>query len=75
MHEFDPTRSIDAAFVAAPDASFKVYGVSASRDAAITKVGATLGITRHLSLLANASGQFSGVETAYGFFGGAQLAW
>ena len=75
VHEFNPTRSINAAFLAAPDVPFKVYGVSASRNAALTSIGGTLGLTRQLSLLASFNGQFSGVETAYGGFGGLQLTW
>ncbi len=75
VHEFNPTRSVNAAFVAAPDVPFKVTGVAASRDAALTNIGGTLSLARQLSLLASVNGQFSGVETSYGGFGGIQFTW
>ena len=75
VHEFNPKRSVDAAFLAAPEVSFKVTGVSASRNAALTSVGGTLSLTRRLSLLASFNGQFSSTETSYGGFGGLQLGW
>ena len=74
-HEFSPIRSIDAAFLAAPDTTFQVDGVAASRNAALTSIGGTLSLSHRLSLLASFQGRFSGIETAYGGSGGLQFAW
>jgi outer membrane autotransporter protein len=75
VHEFNPHRSVTAAFVAAPNVPFQSLGMSPSRDAALASVDARLSITRNVTLLASFSGRFSGVETAIGGFGGLQVTW
>ena len=75
VHEFNPQRSVDAAFVAAPNVPFRILGVSASRDAAQVGLDAKLSLTRNVALLGSFTGRFSGVETAIGGFGGLQVTW
>jgi outer membrane autotransporter protein len=75
VHEFNPHRSVTAAFVAAPNVPFQSLGISPSRDSALASVDARLSITRNVALLASFSGRFSGVETAVGGFGGLQVTW
>ncbi len=54
--------------LAAPDTSFRIKGVSASRDAAVVNAGRSLSVTERLSLLAGFTGRCSGVERNYGGF-------
>ncbi|MBV8914604.1 MAG: autotransporter domain-containing protein, partial [Acetobacteraceae bacterium] len=75
VHEFNPQRSVTAAFVAAPNVPFQSLGMSASRDSALTSLDATLSVNRNVALLASFTGRFSGVETAVGGFGGVQVTW
>ncbi|MBV8913747.1 MAG: autotransporter domain-containing protein [Acetobacteraceae bacterium] len=75
VHEFNPQRSVMAAFVAAPNVPFRILGVSASRDAAQTVLDAKLSLTRNVALLGSVAGRFSGVETAIGGFAGVQVTW
>ena len=75
VHEFNPQRSVTAAFVAATAVPFRVLGVSASRDAAQTSLDAKLPIDRNIALLGSFTGRFSGVETAIGGTGGLQITW
>ncbi len=75
MHEFNPQRSLTAAFVAAPNVPFQVLGVSASRDSAVTGLDGKLSLTQSVALLGSVTGRFSGVETAVGGFGGLQATW
>jgi outer membrane autotransporter protein len=75
VHEFNPHRSVTAAFVAAPNVPFQSFGMSPSRDSALASVDARLPVTRNVALLGSFSGRFSGVETAVGGFGGLQVTW
>lgn len=75
MHEFTPGRSINAEFLGAPGISFQTLGVSASRDSAITTVGAKVALAPGLSANGSFTGRFSGRQTSYGGFAGLQLSW
>jgi outer membrane autotransporter protein len=75
VHEFNPQRSLTAAFAGAPGAPFRVFGVAASRDAAQTIAGASVSLSRTVSLFGSFTGQFSGVETSVGGFGGLRVNW
>ncbi len=75
VHEFSPQRSATTAFLAAPNVPFRVLGVSASRDSALTSLDVKLLLTRNVALLGNFTGRFSGIETAVGGFGGVQVIW
>ena len=75
VHEFNPSRAIEASFLAAPNAGFTTEGVAASRNAAHTIAGGTLSLTARLSAFARFDGQFSDVETNYGGDGGLEYRW
>ncbi len=75
VHDFNPDRSVSAAFVAAPNVPFRILGVGASRDAAQVGLDAKLSLTPKVALIGNFTGRFSGVETAVGGFGGLQVTW
>ncbi len=75
VHEFEPVRSLEASFAAAPAAPFETQGVQASRNAADTVIGATFPLTRVFSLFGSFNGRFSNVETAYGGLGGLGAEW
>ncbi len=75
VHEFQPQRALTASFVEAPDVPFRVMGIGASRDAAETSVGASLTLSRRVSVFGSFTGQFSGIETAYGGSVGVHVAW
>ena len=75
VHNFNPDRSLTGAFVAAPDVPFTVQGLSASANAAQVGLGAKLSLTSNVALRGYFTGRFSGVETAYGGFGGLQVTW
>ena len=73
-HDFMPTATLDAAFLAAPGASFAVDGVGRSRDAAVTAMTGSLGLTRTITLTGSLSARFSSVETSYGGLLSARIA-
>jgi uncharacterized protein with beta-barrel porin domain len=75
VHEFEPSRTISASFLAAPGYDFLIKGAIAPNNAAQLGVGLKLGLTKTVSFLANFTGDFSGVGNSYAGSLGIQLAW
>jgi outer membrane autotransporter protein len=75
VHEFMPDRSIAAALVSVPGASFAVDGARAARDAVNINVGSRLSLNRYASLFANFDGEFSGRSQSYAGRGGIKVSW
>jgi outer membrane autotransporter protein len=75
MHDFTPSRSINAGFVAAPGYSFTVLGASQQRDALVVRSGAQLKITELLRLFGSFDGIFGPRGTSLAGTAGIQMAW
>ena len=75
VHEFNPDRAIDAAFIALPTAAFAVDGPRAARDAARIDAGGKLAIRSNAWLFASFDGEFSDRGQSYAGKGGARIAW
>jgi outer membrane autotransporter protein len=75
VHEINPTRSIDATFIALPGAAFTVDGPRASSDAARIDAGAKLAIGPNAWLYASFDGEFSDRGQSYAGKGGVRIAW
>jgi outer membrane autotransporter protein len=75
VHEFNPTRAIDATFIALPGAAFTVDGPRASSDAARIDAGAKLAIGPNAWLFASFDGEFSDRGQSYAGKGGVRVAW
>jgi outer membrane autotransporter protein len=75
VHEFEPNRAINAAFIALPGAAFTVNGPRAARDAARIDAGAKLALRPNAWLYANFDGEFSTRSQSYASKGGFKLAW
>src|SRR5262249_54428577 len=75
VHEFNPTRAIDAAFIALPRAAVPVDGPRDSGDGARTDAGAKLAIGPNAWLFASFDGEFSDRGQSYAGKGGARVAW
>jgi outer membrane autotransporter protein len=75
VHEFNPTRSINATFIALPGAAFTVDGPRASSDAARIDAGAKLAIGPNAWLYASFDGEFSDRGQSYAGKGGVRVAW
>jgi uncharacterized protein with beta-barrel porin domain len=75
VHEFNPNRAINAAFIALPGAAFTVYGPRASSDAARIDAGAKLAIAANAWLYASFDGEFSDRSQSYAGTGGLRLTW
>jgi autotransporter-associated beta strand protein len=75
VHEFNPTRAIDATFIALPGAAFTVDGPRASSDAARIDAGAKLAIGPNAWLYASFDGEFSDRGQSYAGKGGVRIAW
>lgn len=70
VHEFAPTRAIDAAFLAAPGFGFNVRGAPAAQDAARVDVGVSARFSPKVVLYGNFVGVLSGEGSTVGGFGG-----
>ncbi len=70
VHEFEPIRAINAAFLAAPGFPFSVRGAAAAEDAARVDVGMAVRFSPRFSLYGSFVGIFSGAGTAVGGLGG-----
>ena len=70
VHEFAPTRAIDAAFLAAPGFGFNVRGAPAAQDAARVDVGVSARFSPKVVLYGNFVGVLSGEGSTLGGFGG-----
>jgi outer membrane autotransporter protein len=75
VHEFKPTRSIDAAPTAVPAAAFTVEGPRAASNSAKINAGAQLALNKSSALFASFDGEFSGVSRTYGGTGGIRATW
>jgi outer membrane autotransporter protein len=75
VHEFEPNRAINAAFIALPGAAFTVDGPRAARDAARIDAGAKLAIRPNAWLFASFDGEFSSRSQSYAGKAGARVAW
>jgi autotransporter-associated beta strand protein len=75
VHEFNPTRSIDATFIALSGAAFTVDGPRASSNAARIDAGAKLAIGPAAWLYASFDGEFSDRGQSYAGKGGVRVAW
>lgn len=53
VHEFEPQRSIEASFIAAPGFDFVIDGAQAPSDMARINIGAKLNVGEHVSLTAS----------------------
>jgi autotransporter-associated beta strand protein len=75
VHEFNPDRVINPAFIALPDAAFTVDGPRAASDAARIDAGAKLALAPNAWLFASFDGEFSSRSQSYAGKGGAKIAW
>ncbi len=75
VHQFSKERSVTDVFLAAPSVPFRVRGINASGDSALTGLDVKLTLTSNVALLGSLNGRFSGVETAIDGFGGLQVTW
>jgi len=75
MHEFEPYRTINPSFIAAPGFNFVINGATAARDAARVDAGWNVVVTRNLGLFTNFDGEFSPRGSAYSGSGGFKVAW
>ena len=74
-HDFNPDRSVAAAFQALPGASFTVNGVAQARDAALTTASAEMRWINGWSAAATFEGEFSSVTRSYAGKGVLRYAW
>ncbi|MGA7488588.1 MAG: autotransporter domain-containing protein [Xanthobacteraceae bacterium] len=75
VHEFHPTRAVNASFLALPGAAFIVDGPRAASDAMRIDTGAKLSIAPNAWLFASFDGEFSDRSQSYAGKGGARIAW
>jgi outer membrane autotransporter protein len=75
VHEFNPNRAINAAFIALPGAAFTVDGPRATNDAARIDAGAKLSIGPNAWVFASFDGEFSDRGQSYAGKGGVRVAW
>ncbi len=73
IHEFEPTRNLQANIVSLTGASFLVEGARPAENAAQLKAGFDLAVRPGVTLTANFDGEFSGVQTVYGGKGGLRI--
>jgi uncharacterized protein with beta-barrel porin domain len=73
VHEFEPSRQINAAFVSVPGAAFTVDGARPASDAARIDTGSRVTLDATRSLFANLSGEWSGVGQSYAAVAGFRL--
>ena len=75
MHEFEPYRTINPSFIAAPGYDFIINGAVAPRDAARVDAGWNFSVSRNVGLFTNIDGEFSGRGNAYSGSGGFRISW
>ncbi len=75
MHEFEPYRTIDPSFLAAPGFDFTVNGALAPRNAAALDLGLKYALTPHLNALASFNGLFAPEGISYAGTAGLQSQW
>jgi len=74
VHEFEPQRSIDPAFIAAPGFNFVIDGAPAASDLARIDIGAKLNGSQHVSLMANFDTDIYQTPS-YSGWGGFKVTW
>jgi outer membrane autotransporter protein len=75
VHEFEPDRTINPSFLAAPGYDFIINGATAPRDAARLDAGLKLAITRNAAVFTSFNGEFSGKGNGYAGTGGLKISW
>lgn len=75
VHEFEPDRRVNAAFIMIPGATFTVDGARAASDAARLDTGARLTFRSGPALFANFAGEWSDRTQSYAATGGFRAAW
>jgi outer membrane autotransporter protein len=75
VHEFNPNRSITAAFNVAPGVNFITSGARMNSDFARFDVGARADVARGLSLFARLSGEIAAGSQTYSAVGGYKMEW
>ena len=74
-HDYNPDRSIAAAFQTLPGASFVVNGAAQTPDSALTTASAEIRWMNGWSAAATFEGEFSGVSESYAGKGVARYSW
>jgi uncharacterized protein with beta-barrel porin domain len=75
VHEFEPTRSISASFIALPAGAFTVDGPRAAMDSARVDFGSKLLIARNVVAFAKFDGEFADRSQMYAGQGGLEVTW
>ena len=75
VHEFNPDRSVTAAFNVAPGFLFNTIGTPAAADAAQVTAGGNLALSRNVSLFGNFTGEFAKKTQSYSGLGGLRVNW
>ncbi|MDT2023905.1 autotransporter-associated beta strand repeat-containing protein [Methylocella sp. CPCC 101449] len=74
-HNFNPNRSLSAAFLNLPASSFVVNGAAQARNAALVSAGAEMKWPSGWSIMATFEGEFSGRGNSYAGKGGVRYQW
>jgi uncharacterized protein with beta-barrel porin domain len=75
VHEFEPQRSIDPSFIAAPGFDFVIQGAQPATDMARLDAGAKLNVGEHVSFWLSAYAYLAQTAQSYAGFGGFSVAW
>jgi uncharacterized protein with beta-barrel porin domain len=75
VHEFEPDRTINPSFLAAPAYDFVVNGATAARDAARLDAGLKLAVSSNVALFTTFNGEFSDKGNSYAGTGGLKISW
>ena len=74
VHEFEPHRTIDPAFIVAPGFNFVIEGARAATDMARISMGGKLTVSEHASLTANVNADLYRTPS-YSAMGGFRFVW
>ncbi|MGO8738244.1 hypothetical protein [Rhodoblastus sp.] len=74
-HEFEPLRSIEASFIAAPGFDFVVHGASAITDMARVDAGMKVAVNKNLEFFASFDGDFAPQGRDIAGMGGVRVNW
>ncbi len=75
MHEFEPYRTINPTFIAAPGYDFIIDGAVAPRDAARVSTGVKVELDKNVLVFTNFDGEFSNKSYWYAGSGGFKVIW
>ncbi|HEY6256991.1 MAG TPA: autotransporter outer membrane beta-barrel domain-containing protein, partial [Xanthobacteraceae bacterium] len=75
VHEFKPTRQINAFLNTVPGTAFTVDGARAASDAAKLDLGAQLLLSRNVAFVTSFNGEFSGRGQTYAGTGALKVRW